>query len=476
MDRLLRLLIYVLVWLARYTRRLARMGIGNYEEWRPGKKLKLLLVGYNGARNTGADVRTASIARQLKQVYGPDQVEITIMALNPEGLRPYFDEDVNLYGFTTAFLLPLYRACSVHHAVVIAEGSVLKGTFADALTLYFCEACGIMRSQGKPCIAYGVEAGHMDAFLKKAAADLCRDTYFIARSEASLKVVRSLGLRGHIGTDAAWCYDGAVSDSKAQEWLRASGWDGKKECIGVAVIDAFCWPVRSSLTRYITRQTKGRYEKWYYFSQSEKRSRALERYIDRIARTVNRIAREEDMFPVVIGMEKLDADACRMLQAKLERPCAMLLSADEKADLITGVLRQMDLLVTSRYHAAVLSMERGIPVIALSMDERLDSLMTECGLAEKYLFHTTDKDLGGHLYKAVKDAGNHSEEIGAIIHRQTASYKKQLDQMGHFLKVYIRERLVNKERIRKIKNRKAGKQKNKKTEKIENREARKHKR
>lgn len=446
MDKLLRLLIYALVYLAKYTARLSRIGIGNYEEWSPGKKLKVLLVGYNGARNTGADVRTASIARQLKQIYGPDQIEITVMALDPEGLRPYFDEDVNLYGFTTAFLLPLYRACSVHHAVVIAEGSVLKGTFADALTLYFCEACGIMRSQHKPCVAYGAEAGHMDAFLQKTAADLCSDTYFIVRSEASMKVVQSLGLQGHSGTDAAWCYDGAVSDEKAQEWLQAAGWDGKKTCIGAAVIDAFCWPVRSSLIRYITRRTKGCYDKWYYFSQSADRTRALERYIDRIADTVNSICREDDMFPVVIGMEQLDADVCRRLQAKLERPCAMLLSAEENVDLMTGVLRQMDVLVTSRYHAAVLSMDHGIPIVAVSMDERLDSLMTECGFADRYLFHTTDADSGDRLCEAVRDAKVYREEIAETIHRQTDRYKKQLDEMGFFLKDYLQERLESKNR------------------------------
>ena len=28
-----------------------------FEIWSPGEKLKILLVGYNGKRNTGADVR-----------------------------------------------------------------------------------------------------------------------------------------------------------------------------------------------------------------------------------------------------------------------------------------------------------------------------------------------------------------------------------------------------------------------------------
>ncbi len=452
MDKIIKCLIYFLVYLAGFTKKLSQAGIGKYEEWTPGKKLKVLLVGYNGAKNTGADVRTASIARQLKQIYGPDRIEITVMALDPEGLRPYFDEDVHLFGYTTAFLLPLYRACSVNHAVVIAEGSVLKGTFADALTLYFCEACGIMRSQHKPCIAYGAEAGHMDDFLQKTAADLCSDTFFIARSEDSMDVIHSLGLKGQIGTDAAWCYDGADSDEISREWLMAAGWDGRKPCVGIAVIDAFCWPVRSSFFKYMTGQKKDCYDKWYYFSRSEERTRALQHYLDRIAYTVNRITLEQDMFPVVIGMEKLDAAACGMLKEKLDKPCAMLLSADEQVNLMTGVLRQMDVLITSRYHAAVLSMDRGIPFVAVSMDERLDSLMSECGLANKYLFHTTDPDPGEQLYGALRDAKEHRKEVSEAIVRQTAGYKKQLDLMGSFLKNYFQKKLESREKEKRVDN------------------------
>ena len=52
MDRLLGLLIKLFIFLS---------GFGTYEKWEPGKKLKLLMVGYNGARNTGADARVAAL-------------------------------------------------------------------------------------------------------------------------------------------------------------------------------------------------------------------------------------------------------------------------------------------------------------------------------------------------------------------------------------------------------------------------------
>ena len=64
MDKLLVILIKLFIFLSGFTKKLSRLGVGAYEEWAPGKKLKLLMVGYNGARNTGADARVAAAKRQ----------------------------------------------------------------------------------------------------------------------------------------------------------------------------------------------------------------------------------------------------------------------------------------------------------------------------------------------------------------------------------------------------------------------------
>ena len=45
---------------------LSRLGIGRYAEWKPGEKRKILLAGYNGARNTGSDARVTAIVDQLR--------------------------------------------------------------------------------------------------------------------------------------------------------------------------------------------------------------------------------------------------------------------------------------------------------------------------------------------------------------------------------------------------------------------------
>ena len=67
MDGLLALYIYLLTGLARFARPLSVIGFGEYREWHPGEKLKVLLAGYNRTGNTGADVRVVSLAMKVAE-------------------------------------------------------------------------------------------------------------------------------------------------------------------------------------------------------------------------------------------------------------------------------------------------------------------------------------------------------------------------------------------------------------------------
>ncbi len=443
MDHVLCFLIYMITAFSRLAKPLSRLFPGTYEEWGPGKPKKILLVGYNGVRNTGSDVRTVSIARQLKELFGPDEIRITVMTMDPGTMEGYFDEDAELFPFSSFFPLDLYRACCTHHAAILCEGSTLKSTFANALTLFHCEAAGIMAAQHKPCIAYGSEVGYMDPFLRRAVRRLCRHTCFITRTEDSLSALEKLGLKGRAGTDAAWFYEGAVSAAEAGDLLKRQGWDGKKPLLGIAVIDPFCWPVRPSLLKWVKgilqRDLSGQYDKWYFFSTSPKRRKAFRRYLREVADGADLFLQNHDYYPVVIGMERLDAKACRILKKQLHRPGAMFLSGEHSAAEMTGILRSLSALVTSRYHAAVLSMETGCPILGVSMDERLDSLLKELSFDGKYLFHTTDKDLGRKIGTALEEACAEQEVIRRQIRSRVSIDREKIRRMGVILKKVIRE-------------------------------------
>jgi len=94
---------------------------------------------------------------------------------------------------------------------------------------------------------------------------------------------------------------------------------------------------------------------------------------------------------------------------------------------MTSALRELDALVTSRYHAAVLSMAAGVPAMAIGHDKRLDDLYGEIGLRnELFLGHSGDVDwkLAGRMLETIMEDG------GRIRTAVRAGYRDQVARMA----------------------------------------------
>lgn len=440
MDRVVDIIVRLLSALGGWARLVP--GI-HYAEWQPGQKVRILLAGYNGARNTGSDVRVSALARQLHELFG-DAIQVSVMSLDVPSTSPYFDNTVRQIAFNTLFFGALYRACSEHHVVILCEGSTLKSKFANALTLYNCEAAGVARAQGKPCIAYGSEVGEMDSFVAKAARDLCSDTSFIVRSNGSLEALRELGLEGRLGTDTAWPFDSARGLEQAQQLLRDGGWDARKPLLGIAPVNPYCWPVKPSLRRFarsaITRDWTGHYQAWYYFSQSAARERKFQVYVEALADACATFAAERGFQPVIFGMEQLDKEACLRLNELMGGQVPMLLSNEHDGFVIAAALRSLSLLATSRYHAQVLATGALVPAVAVSMDERLDNLSQELGTDPRQLLHVDDNDLAARLLLALDDTWENAPAVRDTLAQGFAAATQSLDVMGEWLsEIVLRE-------------------------------------
>lgn len=443
MDRLLSLIVRVVVWLSGFAKPLSRLGVCRFDTYTKGQPLKILLVGYNGARNTGADARVVALTQQLEQALGTDQTELTVMTLDKDNVSGYFPKQVRLLHFTTVFIFSLLRACTCHHVAILCEGSTLTPTFAEALCVFFCEAAGIMRRQGKPCIAYGSEVGQLDGWLAKLSSNLCRNTYFMVRTEESLHNLQALGLKGHVGTDTAWTFDSRQSEAWARQRLMDAGWDGRQPLMGVAPLNPFCWPVRPSLSRWIraliTHDFSQQYDKLYFFSDSPERRRQFECYLQAMANVTNRYSREHNAFVVILGMEQLDAKVCEQFEQRIESQHAVFTSKTSNVFQMTSLLRQLSLLLTSRYHASVLSMEHACPIVAVSIDARLNGVMHEVELDTHYLHRATDADLENRIMISLEQIGTHEHDISDTIQRHLAIYKDKTTAMSQYFVTWLKE-------------------------------------
>lgn len=416
------------------------------ETWRPGEKLKILLIGYNGKRNTGADVRVAAMVDQFYHVLGKENVEIGITTFgDPETFKSYFDpatKTVQL-DITPSLFEDLMKVAAQYHMGVISEGSTLKSKWSNSLTLFFAAAMGIMKSLGKPCMAYGSGAGEMDDWLRESVKGYCDKTYFICREEQSTEIVKGLGMEVEMGVDTAWTFSPGSLEWAERELREKAGWGGKKPLLGVAVINPFWWPVRPDLVKWQSGYAQEHPDEWYdsfmFFTFGEERKKLFNRYLTNIAWAVEEFSKKHDMQVVILGMEALDHDAIARLQKMLRVPSQLFSSRDYDAYQMTALLWKLSMLVTSRYHARVLSMPAGVPSLAISMDERLYNLLNETGHLKDYYLPVDDEALGEKLLAAMEKMWGEREKVREELLRKIPYYFESMANMGVLFRKFVKK-------------------------------------
>ena len=409
--------------------------------WRPGEPLKLLFAGYAGSRNTGADARVEEMVRQVRHLLGDDCVDLSILTVDPARTRGYF-RTVKQIVLPKVFPKFLFDTVHDQHGVVACEGSMFKSRFANALTTMMIGALGLANAEGKLSIAYGGEAGAMDPSIERLVARYCKDSLVVVRNEASAGVLGKLGLRTHPGTDTAWTFE-PHPEARVRPILEAAGWDGRAPVLLACPIHPFWWPVRPDLGKAAAHALLGAhadawYASLYFHREGADVDRAFDGYIGALAQAIDRYRRGRPVFVATVAMEALDRRACEALSARLGG-VPVLASDDHDHRTLVGLLRLADVVVTSRYHAAVTSMPAGVPSIGVTMDERLRNLMADRGQPDLCL-EVDDPDLADRLHDRLLTVDRDRGAIRAGIERCVVANLERMGRMGRVLVDHVRER------------------------------------
>jgi len=411
--------------------------------WAPGKPLKLLFAGYVGTRNTGADVRVEEMIRQIRHVVGDDDLEATIMTVDPELTAGYF-RTVRQVELPVVFPKFLHDECPKHHGVIACEGSMFKSKFASALSVMMAGALGIANAEGKLSVGYGAEAGNMTPALRDFVKKHCKNSLVICRNEPSRDVLGVMGIRTTGGADTAWTFEPAPL-SVGAEHLRKAGWDGKKPVLVVCPINPFWWPVKPDLAKAAAMRLVGQYrdehyQSVYFHHSSQAATDKYENYLDAIAKGVNHFASKRDCFPILVAMEQLDKYACEDLAPRLDMGAPMFTS--DKYDMfnMVSILRNCAWMLSSRFHAVVTSMPGQVASAGITMDERIRNLMNDRGHPDMF-FEVDEKDLAEKLLLTMRrvhrDAPSISAEIGKAVPQQLRLMGQMgLDFMDEVVRVY----------------------------------------
>lgn len=415
--------------------------LGGGKPWQPGERLKLLFAGYNGTRNTGADVRVEEMLRQLRHLLGADRTEFSVMSQNFARTQGYFagTRQVKLPDVFPPFLA---REIPRHDGVVACEGSMFKSKFANALTTMMIGALGIAAAMNKLSVGYGAEAGNMDPMLQNMVRRFCRDSLIITRNEESMDVLRKLGVSTELGTDTAWTFE-PLGPEYGQKILREAGWDGPTPVLVVCPINPFWWPVKASMFKLTARTLVGAYKDTqyrtvYFHTWGAKESAAYEHYLGSMARAVDAFRQRHGVKVVLVAMERLDAKACRQLAERLGG-APVFTSDDYDMFQLVSILRACHYMVSSRYHGIVTAMPALVPSAGVTMDERIRNLMRERG-HQHLLLEVDEPELETKLLEILETLRRDADALREGIGRTVTRNLKLMARMGVFFERHLQRR------------------------------------
>lgn len=349
----------------------------------------ILLYGYHGLHNAGAESRLLAIVGQVRRrLPGADLV---VASFDRHGLD-------YLSGVRVAYVNPAFyrrstrRLIRASDVVVLTEGNLLSDAFTPQMVEVHTAAMEDAHKAGVPVVGMALDAGPLaPARRPRVMAAVNRLALLTLRTPAALADLTERGLT----VPATVTADCAVSMPLPAPERRAAvrtrlGLDGSS-VHALAPVDFFMYPARvrpvgrpGDYVRYPFRGT------W----PGTGRARSAE-LVGMWAELGRRLLRTDPAATVaVIAMDPSDVRICRLVRQAIGDDTRTRLVDCREHDTITmsAALSGLASMTTSRYHALVMPLAYGVPVLALGHDNRLRYITAELGL-ERFFVGDHQQDL-----------------------------------------------------------------------------------
>jgi polysaccharide pyruvyl transferase WcaK-like protein len=361
------------------------------KEGRRNAGTRVLMVGYNGANNTGSEALLQSDIEDLRALLG-DEALITVPTLNEANLRRYLKESptLTIAPMPSIYFGALRRMVKESDLVLLVEGSAYMDSWGSPLLWAFLWATACAAEMGVPCLAYAVDAGHLSPANRRRVREVAsRTDLIITRNAAAAERLRGMGVTAPMActADNAFTFRPREAD---QGWPGRAWPEARSGMAGLALVDFSLWPA--------VMRPWGRKElcyKWpYYFSSSPARRMQGDILARGYAALADHVAESSGKAIALICMEQVDEALAERVRGRMSHPeRAHIFSArSHDASQMTALLRGLDLLVTSRFHASVLSLAAGVPQVAVGHDNRLAVLYRDLGIEEPWFIDPGIRD------------------------------------------------------------------------------------
>jgi polysaccharide pyruvyl transferase WcaK-like protein len=347
---------------------------------------KILIVGYNGANNTGAEAKLLAVIKEIRSVVGSDAV-ITVPSLNEANLRRYLTENPALKikpVHPALVFVELRNFVKQNDLILLVEGSCYMDTWASALLWSYLAATRYAHAMKKPCIAYSVDAGDASRFNRwLIRREASKTDLILARTQNAAERLKNWQVTAPIEVTADNAF--AFNPEPRDEGLLSRVWPEASYVVGIAAEDIYKWPV--VVRPWASKKFLYRWP--YYYMHTKESQQKSELLADVLAVQADEMIEHYGTYVALLSMEGLDTEFGRKIQKRMKHAdkTKIFTSIKYNASQMTSILRSLDMLITSRYHAGVLSLPSQVPQTAIGHDLRIKDFYGDLGIDELFVDH-----------------------------------------------------------------------------------------
>jgi polysaccharide pyruvyl transferase WcaK-like protein len=287
----------------------------------------------------------------------------------------------------------------------------------------------------KPCVGYSVDAGSASRFNRwLIRREASKTSLILARTKNAAGRLQKWGVTApiEVTADNAFTFSPNPLD---QNFLKRV-WPAASHVVGIAAEDIYMWPVN---IRPLDRK-KYCYRWPYYFQHSKACREKSELLVDVLAVQADELVENYDKDVALLSMEGLDTGFTEKIQQHMKHAdrTKVFSSIQYNASQMTSVLRSLDLLITSRYHAGVLSLPSHVPQTAIGHDLRIKDLYTDLEIPEFFVDHE-DPNRYKSLSDNVKEIFNQHSSMKAKLQKGYQRYVEQENRNPQLLRAFLEE-------------------------------------
>jgi polysaccharide pyruvyl transferase WcaK-like protein len=360
-------------------------------------KLRVMCFGYNGVNNTGSEAKLLCTLKIIKGLLGDRIEKLTVLTINETNQRRYLQDypevDFIEINPSLAWKRPELLFQKDYDILFLSEGSTFIDHFSSVFLWMFCGVARLEKIKGHKVVAFANDCGHLKPFnqkiLKHTANTL--DLIMLRNPDASARF-KEYGVTKeiHVTADSAYEYPLPPADYRKKVFQRLGLKPKGKPIIGIAPKEFFWWPI--AFKPFAPKEDIYMYPMAHSWTKEGRESSQL--YVDQSARHADWCVEKYDADIALISMEHMDLPPTqRIHDAMKHKDRAVIVSSDDNiVDDIISVLSILTALVTTRYHAVVLSSCSAIPMISVSSDTRCEAVFRELGIMDLYIDYVKHPD------------------------------------------------------------------------------------